>query len=184
MPGWRRTGRGVAPWPASITNANPTSLTSWASYVLVFGRRMPALDGRQALRYGVSYDRTLFDEFGTFRDDLPTGEDTELHARWAGRVPIAWEPRVRTAHLHPTTMRALVVDQFARGSRSTTAWAQLGGPRPLASVAGAVAGAVRDLDRAIRLAEPDQRRWLAGATAVVPIGLAAFAAGALRRRRR
>ncbi len=187
-PGWvdarlaahRSGSRAVA---SAVTNANPGTLASWASYVLVFGRRMPGLDGRQALRYGVSYDRSLFREFGTFREDLRSGEDTELHARWPGTVPIAWEPRVRTAHLHPTTVRTLVSDQFARGRRSSAAWAQLSGPAPLASVAGVVTGAGRDLARAIRLADPGQRRWLAGATIVAPIGLAAFAVGALHRRR-
>jgi glycosyltransferase involved in cell wall biosynthesis len=176
----RSGSRAVA---SSVTNANPGSAASWASYVLVFGRRLPQLDDRQALRYGVSYDRTLFEEYGTFREDLRVGEDTELHARWAGRVPIDWAPRVRTAHLHPPTLRALAADQFARGARSSAAWAQLDGPSPLASVRGVAKGAGRDLARAIRMAEPWQRRRLGRAALVAPFGLAAFAAGALRRRR-
>ena len=183
-PGWAAARlaahrAGAAAVASAVTNAFPRNLAAWISYVSLFYRRMPRVPEERALRYGASYARTLFARFGRFREDLRAGEDTDFHDRIAGEVDIVWEPRIRTAHRHPTTFARLVSDQFQRGFRTASAWAAIGGARPravaLASIRRAPAGAAI----AWRAAEPGQRRWIAAAAALLPVPTLAYAAGAL-----
>jgi len=44
----------------------------------------------------------LFEEFVTFDESLPTGEDTEFHERLPPALMPVWEPAVQTIHLNPT----------------------------------------------------------------------------------
>ena len=100
-PGWvaervrlHKTGmRSVA---SAVLPAAPENRISWAHHLLLFPRRLPGLKASDALRYGASYDRRLFDEIGLFDGSLRTGEDTEFAARLS--EPPAWEPRVVTLH--------------------------------------------------------------------------------------
>ena len=121
-PGWaegalRRHREGTPAVSSAITNAYPWSACAQASYMLLFHTRMPgcAEHGRQL--YGLSYDRSLFERYGRFREDLRAGEDTELKERFGDEVGIAWAPDVRVAHRHPTGARALLRDQYRRGGR-------------------------------------------------------------------
>ncbi len=41
---------------------------------------MPDTPPSERLLYSVSYDRTLFERFGSFREDLREGEDTDFNA--------------------------------------------------------------------------------------------------------
>lgn len=103
-PGWvegriQRHLRGEAAVATAVTNAHPRNVWAWASHVLLFARRMPGVLPQQALRYGVSYDRRLFDRYGFFREDLRTGEDTEFNQRFAASFPLSWAPEVCAAHI-------------------------------------------------------------------------------------
>jgi glycosyltransferase involved in cell wall biosynthesis len=122
MPGWvtgrLRSHRGGALAVASaVVNAYPENYCAWTSYILTYVERMPGTPLGKAERYGVSYARVLFDRFGRFRADLPAGEDTEFHGRFAGIVPIEWAPHVCTAHRHPVNLGSLLRDQYVRGRR-------------------------------------------------------------------
>ncbi len=183
-PGWvaarLAAHRAGAPAVASaVTNLYAKNLAAWASYLALFARRMPGTPEPEALRYGVSYARDLFDRFGTFREDLRTGEDTEFHQRLGAQVPIAWAPEVRTAHRHPQRLSALWVDQFRRGRRSAAAWSNLAGP----SARRVAADALTRIPACLRIAwhgsRPGERAWIAAASLALPGAALAYAAGAL-----
>ena len=165
---------------SAVINASPRRLAAWASYVALFNRRMPGTPPLVALRYGVSYRRTLLASCGGFREDLRTGEDTELHARLPRSCEIAWVPAVRTAHRHPETLSALLADQFTRGRRSASAWRSLDGPRPRTIAVNAVTRLPGGALRALRAAPPGERRWIAAACLILPAAAIAYAFGALR----
>jgi glycosyltransferase involved in cell wall biosynthesis len=121
-PGWakgrlKRHLAGVPAVSSAVTNQNPRNIWSWISYISLFARRMPNVSPDLAKHYGVSYDRTLFDRFGMFREDIMSGEDSDFNERLSGRVAIAWAPEVRSAHHNPTTFLSLLRDQYSRGGR-------------------------------------------------------------------
>lgn len=186
-PGWaaarlRAHRAGVPAVASAVTNPFRRNLAAWASYVVLFSRRMPGAPPADALRYGVSYERTLFDRFGLFREDLRGGEDTEFHQRMAGEVAIAWEPGVRTAHRHPRRVAVLLADQYRRGARMAGAWGRLQGPRPGQVAADALRRLPPDVKRAWRSADRKDRPWIAAASLLLPVAALAYAAGALAKR--
>lgn len=184
-PGWaaarlRLHRAGAAAVASAVTNPYRRNLAAWASYVALFSRRMPGAPPAEALLYGASYDRGLFDRFGLFREDLRGAEDTDFHQRLtAGGVPIAWEPAVRTAHRHPRRLGSLLADQYRRGARSATAWSRLQAYRPREVAANALRRVPDGVGRAWRSAEPGERPWIAAASLLLPAAALAYAAGAL-----
>ncbi len=183
-PGWAAARiaahRGGADAVASaVTNPYRRSLAAWTSYVALFNRRMPGVPAADALLYGVSYARSLFDRFGGFREDVRGGEDTDFHRRLEGVVPIAWEPRVRTAHRHPTALGSLLRDQFRRGARSATAWRTLEGPAPPSVATNALRRVPEGARLAWRAAGPGERPWIAAAIALLPLSALVYALGSL-----
>jgi glycosyltransferase involved in cell wall biosynthesis len=184
-PGWasarlRAHRAGAVAVASAVTNPYRRNLAAWASYVALFSRRMPGVPAVDALRYGVSYDRRLFHRFGTFREDLRGGEDTELHQRFGGEIGIGWEPAVRTAHRHPRHLAALLVDQYRRGARSSAAWARLQGPTPRFVAINALRRVPGGVATAWRSAGAGERLWIAAASPLLPLAALAYAAGALR----
>lgn len=183
-PGWAAARlaahRGGALAVASaVTNPFRRDLAAWASYVALFSRRMPGTPGAEALLYGVSYARGLFETCGLFREDLRGGEDTEFHERLREHAAIVWEPAVRTAHRHPRRLAALLRDQHRRGARSATAWAKLQGPGAREVALTALRRLPADFRRAWRGAGGAERFWIAAAGLVLPAAALAYAAGAL-----
>lgn len=184
-PGWaaarlRAHRAGAAAVASAVTNPFRRNLAAWASYVSLFARRMPGVSAGEALLYGASYHRSLFERFGLFREDLRGGEDTDFHQRFAGEVTITWEPRVRTAHRHPRRMTTFFADQYRRGARSATAWTRLQKYRPAEVAANALRRVPEGVGIAWRAAGPGERRWIAAASLLLPAAALAYAAGALR----
>jgi GT2 family glycosyltransferase len=183
-PGWVR-GRlarhreGAAMVSSVIVNADGQSTAAWASYLALFARRMPGTPPGRALHYGLSYARELLERVGPFREDLRTGEDTELNRRAASAGNPVWAPEVRTGHRHPRTLRALLREQFDRGARAARAHTRLAG-RPQHRRVG-----LNALTRWLPMLWVGIRstgrsafwRPLAGAT-VSPVAALAYAAGA------
>jgi len=122
-PGWiahrleahRAGARAVS---GALDNVYPNSACATAAFVLLASRRMPHCRPHHRVLYGLSYDRTLFDEHGRFRDDLRDGEDTEFRFRLGSAVDIAWAPGVRSAHRYPTGAGELMRDHYDRGRRA------------------------------------------------------------------
>ena len=101
--------------PGTMTNAYPHSRAAWASYMLLHNRIVAADESNPHAQYGLSYDRTLFERYGRFSEDLRAGEDTEFNARLTPHHAIVKPPAVRTAHRYPTTVGGLLRDAFRRG---------------------------------------------------------------------
>ena len=184
-PGWaaarlRAHRAGAAAVASAVTNPFPTSLPAWTSYIALFPRRMPGVPSPDALLYGVSYKRHLFDACGLFREEIRGGEDTEFHQRLsAAGVAIVWAPEVRTAHHHPTGLFELLRDQFRRGARSALAWKRLQGPRPIQVAVNAFQRLPAGARLAWRAAMRGERKWVTAAVVLLPIAATAYAAGCI-----
>jgi len=183
-PGWaaRRLERhraGAACVASALENGTPGSPVADASFLLLFRTRMPSAGPERRL-YGLSYRRTVLERVGPFREDMRTGEDSDLNER-LGNERIAWAPEVITAHAHSREPGTMLVDHFLRGRRMALARRQLFRSRARTRTAAAAlrngassAAAARELD-----AGPRYRR----ATAVwVRAGAVAYALGALTTR--
>ncbi len=92
-------------------------IASWASYGILHCRRAPECPEDNALRYGVSYRREVFAQYGAFLEDRRIGEDTEFNNRLIGADLPHWYPQIVTLHRYPTTVGAAVSDSFSRGRR-------------------------------------------------------------------
>ncbi|WP_167480706.1 glycosyltransferase family 2 protein [Mesorhizobium waimense] len=102
---------------SAIVNSHPRNLIACAAHLIMYMRRLPGLPADRALRYGVSFDRRLFDEYGLFDETMRAGEDTNFLERLA-RAPLpVWEPRVQTVHRNETSLMRLFADQYRRGYR-------------------------------------------------------------------
>jgi glycosyltransferase involved in cell wall biosynthesis len=188
-PGWAR-GRlrehraGALAVSSAVTNAHPDNSCAWAAYCLLHSARMPGFPPQFVSHHGLSYARTIFEHFGTFREDLRVFEDTEFDARVRGMFPIAWAPDVRTAHRYPTSLPSLLADQFARGARTARALEELTGIRHDWIVAGqTLKNAPYCWERSWRASTSAQRRRLLGALPLVPPAALAYSFGALLSRR-
>jgi glycosyltransferase involved in cell wall biosynthesis len=183
-PGWvagrvRHHLAGAGAVASVITNASPDSLSARAAHMLMYPRRQPDTPLSERLPFGLSYDRTLFDRVGRFREDLREGEDGEFNARLPADVRVAWADEVRTAHRNPVTPLALLRDQYARGRRSTF-WRALPLLRMLrACLIGRPRHAVR---QARRTRDVVERRQLMFAAPFAFLAAAAHTAGALAAR--
>lgn len=150
-PGWvagrLRAHRAGAPVVASaITNASPESRSAWASHLLRYQRRFPEAEPTERLMLGLSCHRSVFERFGSFRDDLPGGEDSEFTERILDHAVIAWCGDVRSAHRNATSPTELVRDHYRRGVRNARTSVRLNGR---AHTARATAESVRNLPRAL-----------------------------------
>jgi glycosyltransferase involved in cell wall biosynthesis len=121
-PGWlearlARHEAGARAVASAMVNSHPRNLVAWAAHLELFSRRLPGLPERLTLRYGVSFDRAIFEEFGLFDETLRTGEDTDFLKRLPPELQPVWEPRVRTIHLNQTRLWPMLVDEYRRGRR-------------------------------------------------------------------
>lgn len=122
-PGWaeariRRHSAGAPTVSSAISNSHPRNPFACAAYLALFARRLPGLPAELALRYGVSFDRRLFQEYGLFDESMRVAEDTEFLKRLPPELEPVWEPEVRTIHRNETRLRGLLIDQYRRGYRS------------------------------------------------------------------
>jgi len=184
-PGWvvarlERHRKGEAAVSSAVTTYRKRNLWSWVTYVNLLPRRMPGTPSDKVVHYGLSYQRTLFDRFGLFREDLQAGEDSEFNDRLAGRVPICWAPEVSIAHRDPTGFFACLGDQYARGARMVRVRRQLSDGRWRFAVArDALARMPRSLSLAWQATSGWDRLIVMGAALFSPLAVSAYAMGAL-----
>jgi glycosyltransferase involved in cell wall biosynthesis len=134
-PGWanarllrhRAGDRAVA---SAMINSHPRNLVACAAHLVLFMRRLPGLPEEKALRYGASFDRRLFDEYGLFNETLRIGEDTDFLERLPAELKPVWEPRVQTIHRNETRLLPMLADQYRRGLRSGQHTARTHGKPP------------------------------------------------------
>jgi glycosyltransferase involved in cell wall biosynthesis len=185
-PGWvagrlREHHSGAQVVASAITNASPESRSAWASHLLRYQRRFPEAAPSERLMLGLSCHHTVFERFGTFRADLPGGEDSEFTERLLSEVEIAWCGGVRSAHRNATAPRALMRDHFRRGVRNTRTATRLSGePRTAHAAWEALANVPRALAWGHRLSTEEDgpsplRAWpmLLPATVAYLAGLVA-----------
>jgi glycosyltransferase involved in cell wall biosynthesis len=151
-----------------------------ASHISLYVRRLPGADPSLALRYGVSYARSLLERHGRFREDVPSGEDTEYNVRLIDDEAPVWAPQVVTHHYAEERLCRFLADQYARGARMVRAWTDLhpGARNPVA--VDALRRAPITLTRARRWLPVEGRASLLGAAPLVLIGAVAYAWGARR----
>ncbi|OHV83175.1 glycosyltransferase family 2 protein [Mesorhizobium sp. ORS 3428] len=135
-PGWAaarlRHHSGGAPTVASaILNSHPRNLVACAAHLVMHMRRLPGLAAHKALRYGVSFDRKLFERYGLFDEQMASGEDTEFMARLPRAMEPLWEPAVLTVHRNETRLARLIADQYRRGRRYGAYLGSVQGKKPL-----------------------------------------------------
>lgn len=185
QPGWvaarleeHRSGAGAVASPPA--NAYPESTAAWASFLLLHNRRLAVTPPRQRLLYSVSYERSLFERFGRFREDLRAGEDTELNARLEAEVPIVLAADAHTAHRYPTDLRAMLRDAFRRGRLQARMQGALegGGPTRVRVATRGPRNVLRSLVIVARAAPPDRGRMLR-AWPLVLAGAILYTVGAL-----
>lgn len=138
-PGWvasrlesHRAGAAVVSSP--VVNANPWNPFSAAAHILLFASRLPGGPAQRRSHYGASYLKTLFSQHGFFSNDLRAGEDTEFNRRLPATLAKRFDARVQTAHRNPRTPWALLMDQYQRGRRRSTALRAIGVPAPLPGI--------------------------------------------------
>jgi len=137
VPGWaearmREHRAGAAAVASPLTNAYPGSSVAWAEHLLLHNRRLDVTKPDQRLLYSLSYDRSLFDRFGRFREDLRAGEDTEFNERFRDREHVAFAADAITAHRYPVRFGAMLYDAFRRGRLQSRMQGMIeGGPRNL-----------------------------------------------------
>ncbi len=156
-PGWvagrlREHRSGAEVVASAITNAFPSSRSAWASHLLRYQQRFPDTPAAARLMLGLSCHRNAFARFGSFREDLPGGEDSEFTARLLERLEIVWAGDVRTAHRNARTPTALIGDHYRRGVRNArTQIALTGRPNTWPAARQALANIPRALRWARRL---------------------------------
>jgi len=111
--------QGFAAVGGVITNANPGNLVGWANYLMEYALCLPNRP-REVMKgkiiHNLSYRRDLFERYGLFPPDLPLGEDTVLNRRlMLGDEPVLFDPRVRTGHINPSSLRHLLEHHHGHG---------------------------------------------------------------------
>jgi glycosyltransferase involved in cell wall biosynthesis len=122
-PGWVRLRRaaherGARAVASAIVPPDQENDLSLAAHLCLFGARSPEIPPTQALRYGVSYDRQVFAEFGYFNPTLRISEDTNLARRLGRHIHPAWDPRVQTEHGNPPGRCRFWFEMIGRGRRA------------------------------------------------------------------
>ncbi|RDE09540.1 glycosyltransferase family 2 protein [Pelagibacterium lacus] len=110
--------KGARAVASAIAVPGQENAAALAAHLTLFGLRSPQMRPPQALRYGVSYARSVFGELGYFNVALRIAEDTDFAQRLGRSLPAAWVPAIRTIHRNPRTAVALAGDMFGRGRRA------------------------------------------------------------------
>ncbi|MDG4875975.1 glycosyltransferase family A protein [Mesorhizobium sp. WSM4935] len=126
----QRHREGEAAVASAVLNSHPRNLVACAAHLVTYMRRLPGLPAEKAQRYGVSFDRKLFERYGAFDERLTSGEDTEFMARLPQALQPVWEPRILTIHRNETSLFGLLADQYRRGRRYGAYLGSLEAERP------------------------------------------------------
>lgn len=188
-PGWlaerlRLHQEGAPAVASSLLCHKPNHPVALAAHLSLYVRRMPRAHPSVALAYGASYARTLFAQYGLFRDDLESGEDTEFHQRLAPADQPQWQPQIRTVHAGAETLSAFLSVQYQRGRRMANAWSDIGSHRPGFVARNALARTGQTIRESLQVIEPRYRLAAILALPLVLLGNLVYAWGALAGGRR
>jgi glycosyltransferase involved in cell wall biosynthesis len=178
-PGWvagrlRRHEAGADVVACVLTSPPGASRSATAAHLLLNHRRMPDTPVHERLNYGLSYDRELFRRFGSFREDMRAGEDSEFNSRLGDSVTTVYAADVRTQHEAPSDVAGLLRDQYARGRRRARIDQHHRGRQMLRHAKVNVRDAMR---QARRTEDPGERAQLVRAWPLLVPGALAYLAG-------
>jgi glycosyltransferase involved in cell wall biosynthesis len=184
QPGWIEARlaahqSGAASVSSALLCHKPGNLVAFAAHLSLYTRRLPGASPDLALRYGASYQRSLFDRYGLFREDIEGGEDTDFHMRLAEIERPIWRPDVQTIHTGPEALGAFLTTQSQRGRRMAESLRAIGGPTNKTVATDAVARTRRILVEALRFTPANERWRVRLAAPLIALGNIAYARGAL-----
>jgi len=188
-PGWSRHRldahrAGAAAVASAVIPSHPRNPFAWASHLALFRRRLPRIAVKNAALYGASYDRALFAEYGLFRAELRVGEDTEFHQRLRAEHAPQWVPKVQAIHTSPTTLSALVRDQYGRGVRASDSSWSVSGKRIPYGPRWAYVQVRSTIRMSPRIVSRKDRRIVRIAWLLLPLAVGAYALGGATANRR
>lgn len=103
----------------AVTNGNPDSLISWASYITEFSQVMPVGKMRFGFRCvtcNVSYKSWVFKEYGGFDPSLKRYVDFAFHGKLCREgEQLLFDPGILVSHRHRVTLRRYTAHEFSRG---------------------------------------------------------------------
>jgi glycosyltransferase involved in cell wall biosynthesis len=181
-PGWvaarlRAHRAGAAAVASAIADPVGASRSASAVQLLLYAGRMTDTPAHERQLYGVSYDRSLFDRLGLFREDLQGTEDREFNLRLVDAPRIAWSSEVVTVHEHPERPLAALRYLYGRGQREL--WGRLAANEQGRVVRDLLAQTLARMPRALRAMERDARSARRRGWPLLIPGTAAYAAGVL-----
>jgi GT2 family glycosyltransferase len=186
-PGWaagrlREHRAGAEAVASSLTNAFSDSTSARASHLLLHNRLLDVNEPGKRLLYGLSYERALFERYGSFREDLRAGEDTEFNARFRSAATVVMADDVRTAHRYPTEVAEMLKDAYRRGRLQAAMVGRIKGPHGRPRSVKVAVGGLRSVVRSLRCLwrmPPSTRARLIRSYPLVVLGGVVYAAGAL-----
>lgn len=165
---------------SAVVNSHPENPFAWAHHFSLWSRRLPTLK-EKGLAFGASYHRWLFKNYGLFRGDLRTAEDSEFHYRLRSDHKPVWRWQVQTIHTNPTGFVALLKDQFHRGSRAARAGFELNRPPfPRNMLVWGWRRATYSIRTAITHAPKGHRLPVYLSLPIIPLASAAYCLGVFR----
>ena len=127
-PGWLRRqlewheGEGACVAVASALRPAPSingyvPLIGWTCCAFFHFGRMPETEPVKATRFGLTYQRHLFTQYGLFDEQVRVAEDTLFNERLLSEHSPYWDPRIVTLHRYPETFVEALLDAFHRAGR-------------------------------------------------------------------
>lgn len=107
----------------ALTNANPHSWISWASYLSEFNGFTPGdrcMPARNLVTANVSYKKQVFHD-DQFREDIWPGEDRIFNYRASAKYSCCLDTSLTVAHVNRSTFREYFHHQYRLGSAAAAA---------------------------------------------------------------
>lgn len=104
----------------AVAHGEPAGLVARASHLLEYiacsqMRPREVVVGHPL--YNLSFDRTIYDEYGRYQEALACGEDTEFNWRVAnGQEQALFDPEIRMIHREPERLRDMLRHQHWHGA--------------------------------------------------------------------
>lgn len=107
----------------SVRPAPEANAVAWAGYIAEFREYLPAGEKRCVSHIptcNISYDRSIFDEFGRFDGDCYPQEDLVFNYRLSQNgVKIFFDPDISVFHKHRTTITGFIAHQKRIGAATS-----------------------------------------------------------------
>lgn len=102
-----------------LTNSKFKNYIAYGNYIVTHFYRIPEITPHRAAKFGLSYHKNIFYQFGLFDENTRVGEDTILNNKISKHEQIKWNPEVITLHKYPYCIFESINEQFRRGQRET-----------------------------------------------------------------